>query len=154
MGWIETGCEEFKHDFGQYPPSGPESIAQAMTGYQSEADDGKDGLGFKTVTDGIGRVYGPYGPTVDIPLGGDDNSKYFLDAFDNKIYYYRYNSGTGLYDTTDVTDGPTYISQIPQYRKNIALMSKGEKSSNAAWSTFTGSSPSKGFSDVTNFLPE
>jgi prepilin-type N-terminal cleavage/methylation domain-containing protein len=166
MGWIEAGCEEFKHDFGQYPPSGPESIAQAMTGYKDDTnndkkpvngsdDDGKKGLGFRIIDSG--RVYGPYGPTVDIPMEGGATDKVFLDGFENTIYYYRYDSGAGAYDTDGVSNGPTYISKIPQYRKNIALMSLGPKKctdSSDDWSTFDGDNPDVGFSDVTNFLPE
>ncbi len=160
---IDTGCEMFHEDFGYYPPSyddtkayfnqniahGKELIVLFMTGYANDdgtkgspgnpmvEDDGKDGFGFRTVK--RGKVYGPYNGTENIPTSID---RTFIDAFDNEILYYRYDTDDNEYKYRHNIGGPNdeFLNGgagveergCVYYRKNFILLSTG---SNGQWGT-------------------
>ncbi len=74
---------------------GAYALVQALTGYRP--DDGIPGWGAKYIDPTVapGRKYGPY-VSGEMPMGGDAaDPPAFLDAFGNKILYYRFEPGAG-----------------------------------------------------------
>ena len=170
LSMIEQGCRQFYNDFKQvYPPSnnsdmggldGRHLIVVYMTGYADDKptanpdgtpgsdlsdDDGKTGWGWRTET--RGRVHGPYHGTESIKIASDGGvKKVFLDAFGQSIYYYRYDSGYNAGHNSNT--GPDYLGDLPTYRRDFVLMSKGP---DEEWGEFSGSKPETGFDDINNF---
>ncbi len=129
---IEGGCKMYYEDFGEYPVSndttnyagwdGKELLVLFMTGYGPDlnsdgtpgtdysTDDGCNGFSFRT--EKAGKEFGPYNGTEKIETTLSDNGRpVFVDAFDEEIYYYRYDStlpgGAPFgYYATDNPDGP------------------------------------------------
>lgn len=163
---IDTGLRMYFDDHKQYPEpaaiKGRIVVAMALTGYGAKADDGEDGLGFR-ISDGAGgwekTLYVPYNDTQkllqDEVVGGVKTGKKigpFLDAFDNPILYYRYDTVTKTYkasDNDDLTAKPSVPSYMQKgaafYRTDFVLCTAG---SDGVFSS-TGSSD-----DVLNFTRE
>jgi len=202
LNMIEKACETYRVDFKihasadqpwkAYPPGGNNSLVWALTGYAGDAgDDGTPGVGDDALKldDGCagfgfrrskrGWVYGPYGGTEGIRTkdkrGGVDCHRYFVDAFDNEVFYYRFEYDInedgeidiesarfvgGLGD--DSLDPPMQEyaknSSGDYYRRDILLCTRGP---DAIWGSrdvdgTTHELPSSfsGVDDVTNFLQE
>jgi len=113
---------------------GAYALVQALTGYRS--DDGKPGRGSKYIDPTIapGKQYGPYVAT-GMPMDTDANGLVFLDAFGNRILYFRFEPGAGEFGGTFVSahndGGPTQLQPYlldpngDLYRKDYILMTPG-----------------------------
>ena len=145
---IEVACNLYWNDFAYYPPSdntggleGRQWLVSALTGQQLDGggtvmDDRLPGWGFKTSA--RSKVYGPYADAHKIPrrgLSSTDKRLSFADAFDNEIYYYRFNATNSNYTPGDNTGGPSDINtytkrkapdnSLQYFRQDIVLLSKG-----------------------------
>lgn len=197
LNMIEKACEIYKVNFKirasaeqpwkAYPPGGNNSLVWALTGYVGDAgddgtpgegdalkdDDGCNGFGFRR--NKRGWVYGPYGGTEGIRTKdkrrGETVPRYFVDAFDNEVFYYRFQNYTvedgkikdGRFVGGPEPDGPSMQeyaknSSDDYYRRDILLCTKGP---DAIWGSrdvdgTTCELPRdfSGVDDVTNFLQE
>lgn len=111
LNMLEKACEHYRLDFKtwataehpwlSYPPGGTTSLVWALIGYADdmgndatpdsdgytlENDDGYKGFGFRLA--GRGRRYGPYGGAEQADTDGDPVA--FVDAFQNPVFYYRF----------------------------------------------------------------
>ena len=118
---LDSACLSFQVDHEFYPMSGgsftgSQMLRLQLTGYGPDegddgvpvnggdnsdlstlaSDDGVFGLGFRKSPQG--RIYGPYGSSADMDVLVIGDSPVFVDAFDNEIFYYRYEPGG--YDNT------------------------------------------------------
>jgi len=172
---LETACEFYKNDFGQFPPSSPKdnewglegryALVAALVGKQQtkagRLDDGYPGLGFKVHPNG--RIYGPYAGCEDVPLVHDPKTGLaaFDDGYGNPVYYYRADRkhATHVYDPSDNTGGPdglngSYTKVLNEKgdrvhaRKDFILCSPGE---NGVWQEDHTDGDAD---DATNFLDE
>jgi type II secretory pathway pseudopilin PulG len=176
---IEGGCRMYYEDFGQYPVSndatnyvgwdGKELLVLFMTGYKPDlsgdgtpgassmaADDGKNGFGFRT--ENRGKVYGPYNGTQDIETKLSDNDRpVFVDAFDEEIYYYRFDSVLDTYYTADNPTPPglgsgsaydDYLDNAQTMRRDFILMTAGPDGIFEAYDDVLDTD------DITNFIEE
>ena len=124
---IETGLENFKNDWGDYPPSDRNaSDAQELAGESPGSDYGYELLTVSLIgpgptRKGWGRSLEDESPQYKLPFGGTSDSvvygpyyqgefrwtgrgAFIPDAFpspDRAILYYRYNPRTGSYDHQD-----------------------------------------------------
>jgi len=157
---LQGGCDMYRTELNEYPPSdawalpsgstlyGRHRLVLALVGYQycdgAEVNDGKVGKGFRL--ESRGKTYGPYA-AEDARMIGSPAA--FMDAFENQVYYYRYNSGYA----SDDPGGPG----MPDYAKDLSgnflrtdfvLMTKGPDD---AWTSFRSDTTTD---DITNFIPE
>ena len=161
---IDQAVRAYEVDHKQFPPSadsgglqGKHWLVWALVGYKGEADDKADGYGFRVQKPGT--VYGPYVEVAKMRIS-KTTPPAFLDAFDNEILYYRYDSSPGQnkYQDADNTgtapqDRP---SNINDYAKNgsayfttsFLLISRG------ADGKFESYNSKPATDDCTNFLPE
>ena len=168
---IEGACRRYYEDFDEYPPSthsdysgwdGKELLVLFLTGYGPDTgtkgepggnlatDDGKTGFGFRTEKAGL--VFGPYNGTEKVKTKLSGYSRpVFVDAFDEEIYYYRYDNGyatshnptpPGLESGSDYADYLTYTIDM---RRDFILMTAGPDGKFSTAGTTD---------DITNFLEE
>ena len=88
---IASALEQYKADFGKYPPvalnvRGAHVLARALIGPGPATDDGQDGPGFRTVTGG--RIYKPYLSADSLRVKQDGAGWVLLDAGDHPIEYF------------------------------------------------------------------
>ena len=117
---------------------GAYALVQALTGYLGESQDGKAGWGAKYIAPPLpGREYGPY-VSGEMPMGGDAaDPPAFLDAFGNKILYYRLEPNPGSaqfggefvigHNDDGPTDLPAYLTDPngDLYRLDYVLITPG-----------------------------
>jgi type II secretory pathway pseudopilin PulG len=160
---IQGGLESYHNDFGAYPPSsvddwhGSELVVLYLTGYADDdgdgeptdmtSDDGRDGWGFRTTK--RGRVYGPYNGLEKLPMTTEGGRREFIDKFDQRILYYRFEGG---YTDSDNEDGPANLNTDyaqyetdKYYRSDFILISPGP---NTQWDN---DPESRSADDVTNW---
>lgn len=158
---IEGGCKQYYEDFEEYPPStdpddyagwsGKELLVLFLTGYGP--GDGCEGFGFRR--DKRGKVFGPYNGTENVKTKKTKKTSVdrpvFVDAFDEEIYYYRYDNG---YSTNDNPPPPgleeagkydAYLSYAATQRREFILMTAGPDGKFEDVDTTD---------DITNFLEE
>ncbi|MGB2824954.1 MAG: type II secretion system protein [Phycisphaerae bacterium] len=123
-----------KNDSVRGDLKGAYALVQALTGYRP--DDGKVGWGSKYIDPTVapGRGYGPY-VSGELPMGGDAQTPAFLDAFANKILYYRLEPGGGpaggKFERGHNDDGPMDLDRYLQdpnqdlYRRDYVLITSG-----------------------------
>lgn len=174
---IEGGCKQYYEDFEEYPPSAPsgyagwsgrELLVLFLTGYGPDTgtkgepggnlytDDGCEGFGFRL--EKRGRVFGPYNGTENVKTKKTKKTSVdrpvFVDAFDEEIYYYRYDNG---YSTNDNPPPPgleeagkydAYLSYAATQRKEFILMTAGPDG------VFRDVDVYSDTDDITNFLEE
>jgi len=108
---LDSGCQIYHNDHGQYPDSGSEQLVSDMTGLDtgtnptvcSGGDYNAEVPGFQ-VTDG-GKVYGPYNNSDKYTIVNDGGNYFFEDAFGNEIKYFKSGDYTASPPTT-----PAYLS--------------------------------------------
>lgn len=177
---IQDGCKMYYENFGEYPISkdemnypgwdGKELLVLFMTGYGPDLnrdgtpgtnysiDDGCEGLGFRT--EKRGKKFGPYNGTQDIETKlSDDNSRpVFVDAFDEEIHYYRFDSVLDLYNTADNPTPPglegsahaDYLGYAKSMQRDFILMTAGP---DGIFENY-GDAAYKDTDDITSFLEE
>ena len=110
LAMIDTGLQGYFNDFNSYPPSVPSNfnagtlnrgsvmLAQGLTGYLDSSSDGAGpsnagdpAYGFRVVTGGNGRIYGPYAnpSTGKAWRANSTTDQVLIDGYGNEILYYR-----------------------------------------------------------------
>lgn len=160
---IDQACRAYELDHKQFPPSadsdgrqGRHWLVWALTGYKNDAEDKADGYGFRIQKPGT--VYGPYVEVAKMRIGKTPPS--FLDAFDNEIYYYRYEASRGANDKYNSADNNGGFANINLYANSnkttpyayfttsFLLCSPG---GDGKWADYPNTPATD---DCTNFLPE
>jgi len=187
IGQLDLACRQYRGDFGDFPPSqaagytmqGSQLMALFLTGYGPDTgsdgtpsgllnvDDGVDGPGFRV--EARGKIYGPYGDVDKLraqvkyydPGNGLSVTcpRFFVDAFNNPILYYRFNPSSG-YSAANNASGPGfgpatvdsyargYVPGGSYLRKDFLLISCGADVQWCPTTTQVGASD-----DVTNLFP-
>lgn len=169
---IDGACKMYREDLGEYPPSthpdypgwsGGQLLTLLLTGYGPDPDirgepgltmnldDGREGYGFRM--ERAGKIFGPYNGTEKVVMKLVDGRPVFMDAFDEQLYYYRFDATSGTYHATDDPapsglEGPAhadYLASAKATQTNFILMTAGPDG------YFSGSTDTD---DITNFLEE
>jgi prepilin-type N-terminal cleavage/methylation domain-containing protein len=173
---LDMACNKYQIDLRVYPPSsnpaygtwsGAQILPLYLIGYADnpthdgipdssgklDTNDGVDGPGFRTTPKGV--IYGPYGVAESLPIAGG-NPRWFTDAFDQPIRYYRFGAVAGYNpnDNTGAFQGPSNVNSYAKdpnnsssyLRKDFLLTSPG---ADGAFAT----QYIDGSDDITNLYP-
>lgn len=189
IAMLEGACNMYFADFSEYPLSnddtnengdtnyagwtGNQLLVLFLVGYMPDissdgtpgmigtdvvlhTDDGEGGLGFRV--EKRGKVFGPYNGAENVRTSG--SPPVFVDAFDEQIYYYRFDSGSATYYTTDNPTPPglegasvysNYLASVESRQSEYILMTAGP---NGVFTPSTDPAVWLQTDDITNFLEE